>query len=158
MTILPIRITGEPVLHRRTAGVRADAFGPSLEALAEEMREAMAAAPGVGLAGTQGGVDARVFVWAWTDPSTGQRHEGTVVNPTLVTDPLGPGDPDPDAESEACLSAAGHLFPLRRPAHAVLTGVDTWGVPLRVEARGGLARIFRHEFDHPDGILYLDRL
>lgn len=157
MTVLPIRITGDPVLHRRAAPVPAEAFGPPLERLARDMRETMLAAPGVGLAGPQVGVDARIFVWGWTDPD-GARHEGTVVNPVLVADPVAAGDADPAAESEGCLSVPGHKFPLRRSAHAVLTGVDAAGAPVRVEARGWLARIFSHEFDHLEGRLYVDRL
>jgi len=156
MTILPIRITGDPVLHRPASPVRS--FGPELERLAQDMRETMLAAPGVGLAGPQVGADARIFVWGWTDPSTGRRHEGTVVNPILITDPVAPGEPDPATESEGCLSVPGHRFPLRRSARAVLTGVDTSGAPVRVEAEGWLARILSHEFDHLEGRLYVDRL
>lgn len=156
MAILAIRITGDPVLHRPARPI--SDFGPDLARLARDMRETMLAAPGVGLAGPQVGEDARIFVWHWTDAATGVTHEGTVVNPALELAPLEPGAPDPAAESEGCLSVPGHKFPLRRSPRAILTGQDVTGAPLRVEARGWLARIFQHEFDHLDGSLYVDRL
>jgi peptide deformylase len=68
------------------------------------------------------------------------------------------GEPDEDEESEGCLSMPGLRFPLRRAELARLraTGID--GRPFDVEASGWLARIFQHEYDHLDGILYADRL
>lgn len=182
MAILPIRITGDPVLHRRAAPVLE--FDSSLDALVHDMVETMAAAPGVGLAGPQVGVDARLFVWGYGgvarfdqryaprdtpvpgDPSAegtdlhedGVGRRGVVVNPRLLVSPVAVRTPDPECESEGCLSVPGHQFPLVRAEHALLTGVDAHGGPVRVEAWGWLARIFQHEYDHLDGTLYVDRL
>lgn len=190
MAILPILITGDPVLHARASEVTE--FDSSLDALVHDMRETMAAAPGVGLAGPQVGVGARVFVWGYrggarfdarygaaavgaegpldeggvggVGTGTVDLHEGgegmygVVVNPQLLVSPVPVREPDPECESEGCLSVPGHQFPLVRAEHAVLTGVDVHGDPVRVEARGWLARIFQHEFDHLDGTLYVDRL
>ena len=173
MAILPIRITGDPVLHRRASEVTE--FDSSLDALVHDMRDTMAAAPGVGLAGPQVGEGLRVFVWGYRGGSafdarygagsgTVDLHEdgvgrsGVVVNPQLLVTPVPVRAPDPECESEGCLSVPGHQFPLVRAGHAVLTGVDVHGGPVRVEAWGWLARIFQHEFDHLDGTLYVDRL
>ncbi|MCU1535278.1 MAG: peptide deformylase, partial [Glaciihabitans sp.] len=63
-----------------------------------------------------------------------------------------------DTESEGCLSIPGERFPLRRAEHAILRGVDLDQKPFEIEADGWLARIFQHEFDHLNGVLYADRL
>ena len=52
----------------------------------------------------------------------------------------------------------GYGYPLRRALGAVLRGYDVSGTPIEVAARGWLARIFQHEYDHLQGTLYVDRL
>ena len=90
---------------------------------------------------------------------------GVVVNPTLElvwdNDGVGailPTQPDMTNESEGCLSVPGVQYPLRRALGAILRGYDADGNVVRVAARGWLARIFQHEFDHLRGTLYVDRL
>jgi peptide deformylase len=155
MAVLPILITGEPVLHNPAEPVTD--FGADLQQLVEDMIETMAAAPGVGLAGPQVGVPLRVFVYDWTDDA-GERHSGVAVNPELWLAPLPLGELDEDTESEGCLSIPGERFPLRRSPAAILRGVDANQKPFEVQAEGWLARIFQHEYDHLDGVLYADRL
>ncbi|MFZ2963242.1 MAG: peptide deformylase [Rhodoglobus sp.] len=155
MAVLPILITGDPVLHQLAAPVTE--FDAALRSLAEDMIETMAAAPGVGLAGPQVGEAKRIFVWDWTD-DTGTRSHGVAINPELWITPPAIGELDEDAESEGCLSIPGERFPLRRSQRALLRAVDLDRTPFEVSAEGWLARIFQHEFDHLDGILYADRL
>jgi peptide deformylase len=158
MAVLPIRITGEPVLHTRAAEV--SAFDDELRALVADMFETMDLAPGVGLAGPQVGVGKRLFVYSWTDED-GTLHRGAAVNPVLWTTPTTPEgieELDEDDESEGCLSIPGERFPLRRSEGALLRAFDEHGAPFEVEAHGWLARIFQHEYDHLDGVLYADRL
>ena len=168
MSVLPICITGEPVLHRLADPV--ESFDSALADLVADMTETMHAAPGVGLAAPQVGVGLQVFVWSYRGGGTFDRryaHElqldrgpergfndalsGVVINPTLdlVWDDAGAGaileaQPDMVCESEGCLSVPGVQYPLRRA-----------GPP---RARGWLARIFQHEYDHLRGTLYVDRL
>ena len=66
--------------------------------------------------------------------------------------------PDEDTESEGCLSIPGERYPLKRADRAILHATNLEGVEFTVEASGWLARIFQHEFDHLDGLLYADRL
>lgn len=153
--MLAIRITGDPVLHSVAAEV--DTFDDALRTLVADMRETMAAAPGVGLAGPQVGVGKRIFVYDWTDDD-GVQHEGVAINPTLLISPPPVGEADEDDDSEGCLSIPGERLPLLRSHTAVLDAFDLDGEPYRVVASGWLARIFQHEFDHLDGILYADRL
>ena len=72
--------------------------------------------------------------------------------------PLEPGAPDPDEESEGCLSFPGERFPLRRSEEVRVTGIDLDGAPVLIHVTGWRARIMQHEFDHLNGILYIDRL
>lgn len=158
MAVLPIRITGDPVLHEPAAEVTE--FDDDLRSLVADMFETVDLAPGVGLAGPQVGVGKRVFVFTWTDDD-GTLWRGAAVNPTLWITPPEPEsfeELDEDDESEGCLSIPGDRFPIRRSEGALLRAQDEHGEPFEIEAHGWLARIFQHEFDHLDGILYADRL
>jgi peptide deformylase len=155
MAVLPILITGEPVLHRQADAVTV--FDDTLRDLVRDMFETMEAAPGVGLAGPQVGQSLRVFVFDWVDDA-GERSRGVAINPELWISPTSLGDADEDDDSEGCLSIPGERYPLRRAELAILRAVDLDGTPFEIRAEGWLARIFQHEFDHLDGILYADRL
>ncbi len=154
MTVLPICITGEPVLHRAAEPVTD--FDEALQALVDDMFATMEAAPGVGLAGPQVGVGKRVFVYDWTDED-GVRTRGVAVNPELWISPPPIGVPEEDDE-EGCLSIPGERFALLRAERAILRAQDERGEHYELEASGWLARILQHEFDHLDGVLYADRL
>ena len=182
MSILPICITGVPVLHRVADPV--DSFDSELSDLVGDMIETMHAAPGVGLAAPQVGVGSQIFVWRYAGAGPFDRRyrdvlqldegprrgfntalSGVVVNPTLdlIWDDEGAGAilptrPDATCESEECLSVPGYGYPLRRALGAVLRGYDVDGKTIEVSARGWLARIFQHEYDHLQGTLYVDRL
>ncbi|PZE84180.1 peptide deformylase [Curtobacterium sp. MCBD17_032] len=158
MPVLPIRITGEPVLH--TPATEVTVFDDALRALVADMFETMDLAPGVGLAGPQVGVGKRLFVYSWTDDDD-VLWRGVAVNPVLWTTPPLPEsieELDEDDESEGCLSIPGERFPLRRSEGALLRAFDEHGEPFEIEAHGWLARVFQHEYDHLDGLLYADRL
>lgn len=174
MAIRPIVVMGEEVLHRPSRAVTA--FDDELRELVADMVDTMRAAPGVGLAAPQIGVDARIFVWEYNgrapfDAEYGkalgidvpQPSSGVVINPQLELDwsdaeGILPEHLDLDREHEGCLSFPGPQYPLRRALRAQLTGYDVDGQPLRIEAAGWLARIFQHEYGHLCGELYVDRL
>ena len=182
MSILPICITGEPVLHRAAAPV--ESFDSELHDLVADMIDTMHEAPGVGLAAPQVGVGLQLFVWSYRGGGPFDRRyrdalaldraptlgfndamSGVVVNPTLdlIWDEAGagailPAQPDIADEAEGCLSVPGYGYPLRRALGAVLRGYDVNGNAIEVTARGWLARIFQHEYDHLRGTLYVDRL
>lgn len=155
MAVRPIRITGDPVLHSPAADVAE--IDDSVRELVHDMEETMAAAPGVGLAAPQVGAPLRIFVWSWTDDA-GVAHQGTAINPALLITPTTLEELDDDEESEGCLSIPGERFPLRRSAEALLTATDLDGNPFEIRATGWLTRIFQHEYDHLNGVLYADRL
>lgn len=155
MAVLPIRITGDPVLHSPAELVTE--FDDTLRTLVADMYETMELAPGVGLAAPQVGVGLRVFVFNWIDDDD-VLWRGEAINPELWISPPPIGAADEDEESEGCLSIPGERYPLRRAELAVLRAVDLEGTPFEIKAEGWLARIFQHEYDHLDGILYADRL
>jgi peptide deformylase len=155
MTVRPIVILGEPVLHRRADPV--EHFDAELRALVDDMFETMDAANGVGLAAPQIGVGLRIFTWAM-DNSDGVPARGVVVNPWVSASKPSVEDPDPHDDSEGCLSVPGESFPLRRGERASVTGYAVDGTELAFEASGWFARCMQHEYDHLNGFLYVDRL
>jgi peptide deformylase len=114
--------------------------------LSADMIETMYAAPGVGLAANQVGVQQRLFVY---DIGEGPR---SILNPTIV-ETSGEWEYD-----EGCLSVPGLYFTIVRPKLVTLTGTDLEGNELTLEGDELLARVFLHETDHLDGMLLLDRL
>ncbi|MDO4258917.1 MAG: peptide deformylase [Actinomycetaceae bacterium] len=166
MTILPIRIWGDPVLHTRAHEVTE--ITDEIRTLVANMIETMKEAPGVGLAAPQVGEGLRIFVWNYegghqwdrrlpVEERPGPSH-GVVINPDLELFDLPDREVDPATEMEGCLSLPGLQYPVLRYQKAVLTGTDVEGQPIRIEAVGWLARIFQHEYDHLNGTLYVQRL
>jgi peptide deformylase len=155
MTIRPICITGEPVLHSRAAEVTV--FDQALRDLVADMFETMDKAPGVGLAAPQIGVGLRIFTYDYADDD-GNERRGVLINPTLQLGPIIDEPADEDTEIEGCLSVPGERFPLKRAENVTVSGFDLDQNRVTIEADGWFARIFQHEYDHLDGFLYVDRL
>jgi peptide deformylase len=155
MTVRPIVITGEPVLHRRADPVTA--FDEQLRTLVADMFDTMDAAHGVGLAAPQVGVGLRVFTWQM-DNDDGVPARGVMVNPYVASAKPSSEPPDPHDEAEGCLSVPGESFPLKRGERASVSGFDVDGAEVAFEATGWFARCMQHEYDHLNGFLYVDRL
>ncbi|MBV7295965.1 peptide deformylase [Corynebacterium sp. TAE3-ERU12] len=156
MAILPIVITGDPVLHTPTAPVTESP--EELAQLIADMYETMDAAHGVGLAANQVGVGKRLFVYDCPD-ETGARQRGCVINPVLETSEIPETMPaDDGSDDEGCLSVPGLMFPTGRAEHATVTGTDENGAEVTVVGTGLLARCLQHEVGHLDGYVYTDVL
>ncbi|HIX00853.1 MAG TPA: peptide deformylase [Candidatus Nesterenkonia stercoripullorum] len=156
MSIRPITVHGEPVLHRRAAEVTV--IDAEIRQLVEDMFDTMDAAHGVGIAAPQVGVGLRIFTYQYAD-SGDVPSRGAIINPRLrVLGKVSQEEPDAEDHAEGCLSVPGHNFPLQRSDWVEVTGLDAAGDPLRFEARGWFARIMQHEYDHLDGYLYVNRL
>jgi len=153
--IRPIFIYGDPALHQLALEVTV--FDKQLEQLVQDLFETMDKAPGVGLAAPQIGVGLRVFVYSYPDDDDNPRR-GVVINPALTHSPIEAGPADDELESEGCLSFPGERFALKRSESVIVEGVDVENKPVRIEAEGWFARVFQHEFDHLNGIIYVDRL
>ncbi|WRS31055.1 peptide deformylase [Actinomycetaceae bacterium MB13-C1-2] len=157
MTILPIRIYGDPVLHNPVEPV--GEISEEIRTLVGDMYQTMDAAPGVGLAGPQVGVGKALFTYSWTDED-GNEHRGVAIDPVLWIEPTVPDSllPAEEDEEEGCLSVPGERFALRRSERVLLVARDINGEVFEIEAEGWLARIFQHEYDHLGGVIYVDRL
>ena len=147
MAILRIRTFGDPVLRERAREV--DQITDVHRRLVADMLETMRVAPGVGLAGPQVGVLERVFVWEVED-----RH-GAVFNPVIVE-----RSPAMVSGEEGCLSIPGLTYDVERHASVAIEGLDEGGRRISIDTEDDdfLARVFQHEIDHLDGVLFIDRL
>jgi peptide deformylase len=147
VALLTIRTLGDPILRSKAAPVTV--FDDELRRLADDMHETMKAAPGVGLAASQVGRLVRMFVYDAGD----EGESGTMVNPEIVW----MSDETQEAE-EGCLSLPGTYYPVTRALAVRVRAQDVTGTEIEREAEEFLARIFQHEIDHLDGILFIDRL
>lgn len=141
-----IRVIGDPVLKQQAADVTD--IDAKLVRLVDDMVATMYAAPGVGLAAPQVGVQKRVFVWD-IDDGTGAH---AMVNPEIV---------ESDGEwtyQEGCLSVPGLAWEITRPNHVHVVGRDLEGNEVSYEASELEGRMFQHELDHLNGVLLVERL
>jgi peptide deformylase len=145
VTLLPIRTLGDPVL--RTSCKTIEKFDHALARLHDDLFETMYEAPGVGLAANQVGLSIACFVY---DDRDG--HAGFVANPVLSE------IEGEQRESEGCLSIPGPYHDTTRALSLRLRGADVGGAEIDLRVEGFLARIFQHETDHLNGMLYIDRL
>jgi len=149
MAVLPIRIYPDPVLRVRCREITA--IDDRVRKLAADMVETMHAAPGIGLAAPQVGVEERLAV---VDLSVGE-DPGQIlilVNPEVVhREGL-------ETEVEGCLSLPGLTDKVDRPTAVRVKALDLSGQAIEVQADGWLARALCHEIDHLDGILFIDHL
>lgn len=141
-----------PVLRRKARKVTD--FGRELQTLIDDMIETMREAPGVGLAAPQVDVPWRVIVVEFGDENDEDVPPKlyTVINPEIVR-----LSSETEIGTEGCLSIPGFVGDVERPLEAVIKGLDRRGKPIRIKAKGWLARIFQHEIDHLDGVLFTDR-
>ena len=144
MAIFSIRVFGDPVLRQRAAEI--EEIDAKIVRLSEEMIETMYAAPGVGLAAPQVGIERRIFVY---DVGEGPM---TVINPEIV-ESRGEWEYE-----EGCLSVPDLHWLIVRPKEVHLVGHDLQGNEISIEGDELLGRVFQHELDHLDGILLLERL
>ncbi|MEW6406710.1 MAG: peptide deformylase [Chloroflexota bacterium] len=151
MAIRNIVTTPHSVLRGKARKVAA--FDEELRALINDMIETMRIAPGVGLAAPQVNVPLRVFVAEFGD----ENDEGaplqlyTFVNPKITKTSR-----ETVSGVEGCLSVPGIVGEVIRPYAITVAGFDRDGNPITIAAEGWLARIFQHEIDHLNGVLYTD--
>jgi peptide deformylase len=129
-------------------------FGVELQTLIDDMVETMRIAPGVGLAAPQVNVPLRVIVVEFNESEDEETPPKlyTVVNPKITR-----FSSDQETGTEGCLSIPGILGDVERPISVTVKGSNRRGQPMNIKASGWLARIFQHEVDHLDGVLFVDR-
>jgi peptide deformylase len=155
---------GDPVLRRK--GARIEKITPEIKQLIADMFETMKAARGVGLAAQQVGralqlcvIDIREV----TDrPSTlklnGKESDPNAFMPLVLINPTFTQHGEPVAGPEGCLSFPEIYADIERPAEIDVTAQNEKGETLHFYCGGLLARAIQHEYDHLQGILFIDRM
>jgi len=129
-----------------------EAGGGRLRALAKDMFELMYATDGVGLAAPQVGVNVRLLVYN-PEGVPGRGEEFILCNPRIV----GRGKRTEWME-EGCLSFPEVYGDVERACEVEVEAQDVDGKPIRLSLEGWQARVFQHEYDHLDGVLFHDRM
>ena len=145
MAVLPIRDFPDPVLRQRAAEVTE--ITEVHRRLVRDMIDTMREAPGVGLAGPQVGVLERIFVWEVDE------EYGAVFNPEIVD-----RSDEKIVDAEGCLSLPGLTYDVERHYEVTVRGVDENGDAIELKGEDLLGRVFQHEIDHLDGVLFIDHL
>ena len=146
MAVLKVRRYGDPVLRRRAEEIAT--VTPQIRRLAEDMIDTMYDEVGIGLAAPQIGASVRLLVVGDEEGRGAQ----VLVNP-VITEQGGTVTAE-----EGCLSLPGFFAPVTRAQWVKVEAQDLEGQPLSLTARGLRSRVFQHEIDHLDGVLFIDRV
>jgi peptide deformylase len=160
MPVRSIVFSDNPLLREKSRRVRR--VSPATQQLIDDMVETMHAANGIGLAAIQVGVPERIIVVQLPpdpeqdaegeqDPNSGELY--AVLNPELARKSR-----EMEEGIEGCLSVPGWVGEVSRHESVTVKGLDHRGQRVRVKVDGLLARVFQHEIDHCDGILFTDHI
>jgi len=156
MTVREIVHLQDPVLRKKAHKITE--FDKDLQTLIEDMIETVRVAPGVGLAAPQVNVSTRLIVVEYVVNEEAEEEENppkklyVVVNPEIVQ-----ASEEMVMGAEGCLSIPGLLGEVERHQEVVIKGLNRFGKPQKIKAKGWMARIFQHEIDHLEGVLFVDR-
>lgn len=153
--ILPIVAYGHPVLKKVAVDISPDF--PQLEKLIEDMWETMYNAAGVGLAAPQVNQSIRLFVIDAT-PYADEMPQAKDFKKVFINAKIEKLTDPEVIMNEGCLSIPGMSEEVPRKNSITIRYCDTDFVERTEEYEGFLARVIQHEYDHIDGILYVDRL
>lgn len=143
-----------PSLRRENAEVTLEELQDgSIAQIAKEMFLVMYAAEGIGLAAPQVGINKRLMIFNESGDKKKWLDEAVFVNPRIVesseaTEVLG----------EACLSFPDMDGDVLRPKWVKVEALNSRGKKVKKKFTGFTARLFQHEYDHLDGVVYIDRL
>jgi len=158
MTVREIVTVPAPVLRQKARKVKN--FDKNLQTLIDDMVETMRDAPGVGLAAPQVGIPERVIVVEYAEPEEVEEGEEPIeVEPklyTLVNPEIVKASPDTEVGIEGCLSIPILVGEVERKYEVRIKAQNRRGQPVKLKAEGWLARIFQHEIDHLNGVLFTD--
>ncbi len=139
-----VKGTDNPALRKKSREV--NGINKHILTLLDDMKETLKVEDGVGLAAPQVGVLRRIAIVNYND----QLYE--LINPRIVS---ASGEA---LEEEGCLSVVGQRGKVKRPEKITVTYIDRDGKRQKQEVLGITARIFCHEIDHLDGILFVDKM
>jgi peptide deformylase len=152
MAVLEIITLPQAILRHKARKV--SDFDPDFQTLVNDMIDTMRQAPGVGLAAPQVGESSRLIVVEYGD----EENEETPPKLYVMANPeITRASQETVLGTEGCLSVPGIQGDVERMEAVTVKGLNRHGHPMTVKAKGWLARIFQHEIDHLDGILFVDR-
>ena len=155
MALRKIITLPEAVLRRKARTITT--FDKNLQTLIDDMIETMREAPGVGLAAPQINISERLIVVEYGE----EDDEEAEVQPKKLYVLINPDIVKKSEETlmgvEGCLSIPNLVGEVERHAAIQVKGLNRHGKPTKLKAEGWLARIFQHEIDHLNGILFPDR-
>jgi len=137
-----LRLVSEPV-KKIDAGIRA---------LVDDMFETMYAAPGIGLAGIQVGVDKRVVVMDLSKKDDTHKPQ-VFINPEITW-----VSKEKSTHEEGCLSIPEYYEEVERPSEVKIKFLDLDGKTHEISAEGLFATCIQHEIDHINGVLFIDHI
>ncbi len=143
MEVCSIVKYGDEILRKRADEI--EEFNNDIKELIEMMGEVLVESHGYGLAGPQVAQSMRIFVY---DVGEGQH---ALVNPVMLS------SSGEEWGVEGCLSVPGLQGEVLRAERVVVTGINEEGKKVKIKANGLLARVFQHEMDHLDGIIFIDK-
>ena len=156
MTLRTIVTLPDPVLRRKARNVTV--FDKKLQPLIDDMIETMREAPGVGLAAPQVGLPERLIVVEYYENDEAEEAEDEskkkvwiLLNPEIVK-----ASEEKVMGVEGCLSVPNLVGEVERHAAVQIKALNRRGQPMKVKASGWLARIFQHEIDHLNGVVFTD--
>lgn len=152
--IVPIVIYGAPVLRQSAFDIHQEDLPDQISG---NLFDTLKRAEGIGLAAPQIGLTKRIFVIDTTplvdDEGEFKPLEKVYLNPRILH-----SDDTLSSYNEGCLSIPGIFRELNRPEKIHVTYQNIAFETIEEELSGLEARIFQHEYDHLDGILFIDRL
>jgi peptide deformylase len=137
-----LRLVSEPVKNI-DAGIRA---------LVDDMFATMYAAPGIGLAGIQIGVDKRVVVMDLSKKDDTHKPQ-VFINPEVTW-----ASQEKATHEEGCLSIPEYYEEVERPSEVKVKYLDLDGKMREISADGLFATCIQHEIDHTNGVLFIDHI
>lgn len=145
MPILPIKKYPETVLRKKAREIKF--ITPEIKNLIANMKETIATEEGIGLAASQVGVLERVIVLKT------EKGLEVFINPKILKK-----SKEKEVAEEGCLSFPSLWLKIKRPKEVEIRTLNEKEEKLETKVQGLLARVFQHEIDHLDGILFIDRL
>ncbi|HBT51641.1 MAG TPA: peptide deformylase [Petrotoga sp.] len=146
---MEVRLIGDPVLRKRAKKV--ESFDENLKDIVDEMFSTMYLYDGVGLAAPQVGISLRFFIMDSREEN--EKGKKVVINPEII-EFLG----EEISSEEGCLSIPDIFEDVVRAEGVKVRYQDLSGKVIEEELHGYQARIFQHETDHLEGILFTDKL
>jgi peptide deformylase len=145
-------IVPHPTLRRKAAKV--SDFGPELQQLIDDMIDTLHSESGAGLAAPQVNVSQQVIL---VEYGNGEDEDTPPTLYVTVNPKITRFSRQTVIGAEGCLSIPGLMGEVERAEEIIVEGLDRFGKPLKMRLEGWVARIFQHEIDHINGILYTDR-